>query len=546
MEDNMSSNVLDDLKYVKKGDLEALNRILISKKLGEADIKNSFSIATSIRKCDGLSWYWEELLKKFSDFCLNEKIINKSGFSKLLGDINDEFQYAINSLGEKNYSDIELLGRKLFTIISVGTNNCNLKDEDYFNLLNKILTSNLYWENYDFIRVLFENEKMKQNPIKRNVAFDVALNKKIDVMTMNCNLYPNVWSVLTNSDLLSMDNDTYKKSVEIAVVNIWSYVLDVAMRQDNLTSLKKKIVIDYYSEILEDYLQKYKFVSIDVLQKHSQDLIFSVVYSDRLASMDDKTYAKTLEEIKECNKPLSYTKVLVNDDINEEQRSIALDMIKEGEVRKHKYSDDYPTSDYKLPVALAAISPVLTTFSIDEYRKLLSLVDFYCQKAEDIYFEEGDLNKSSLYLNYGQTIVNFLNSPILFGQNVPRLLMVIDEITSSQNKFLIGEITSFCSNLNSAYYNDFEYKKIIELIKSNDQNLYDLVPLFTNNNVPFMDDKAQLFMLISDDSDVIKDQIKDLNKQGSYNMKMYHIFDGVDDKIVREINDGIDIKVKRR
>ena len=526
-------------KYIGENDLIALNQILTSKKLDVSDIKNAFAIATSLKKYSDIGWYWDNIIKEFSQFCSNDQIINKSGFSQLLSNINSEFQRVINSEKERNNDGLDLLVRKIFTIISVGTENVDLKDNEYFALLNRILASNVYWQNYDFIRELFKNGIMKNYPVKRGVALDVALNQKVDVMTMNSNLYPNIWSILTNLDVLSMDNDTYKKAIEIAIVNIQAYVLDVAMKQDNLTPDKKKVVIDYYFEILPNYLQKYYCATIEQVKEHVKSNIFNVVYSDRLASMDIETYTSTLEEIKKCNKPLSYTKVLASDTINEEQRNIALEMIKQGEVRKHEDYPmyDYKSYDYKSLVALAAISPILATFPTDKYKKMLSLVDSYCQKAEEVYHAEDNFYKWSLISNYGRGITKLLNNYTLFSQNIPRLLMAIGKITFADNRNQIEDITSFCDNENSAYYTDDEYRRVLELIKNEkDGKAYLLVSLFTNKNVPFMEDKTSLFAIaISGDETAIKTKIEELNSQGQYNMNMYRIFNDVDEDTIRQI-----------
>ena len=214
-----------------------------------------------------------------------------------------------------------------------------------------------------------------------------------------------------------------------------------------------------------------------------------------------------------------------------------LEMIKQGEVRKHKYAEDYPTYDYKSLVALAAISPILATFPTDEYKKMLSLVDSYCQKAEDVYHAEDNFYKWSLISNYGRGITNLLNNYTLFSQNIPRLLMAIGEITFADNRNQIEDITSFCDNENSAYYTDDEYRRVLELIKNEkDGKAYLLVSLFTNKNVPFMEDKTSLFAIaISGDETAIKTKIEELNSQGQYNMNMYRIFNDVDEDTIRQI-----------
>ena len=563
----MTSTIESFKKYISEDDLTALNQILTSKKLSISDMKTFFSIVTSIKKSSSVGWYWDSIVKEFSDFCSNEQIINKSGFSQLLSDINREFQSVINfekennrsdfqsdsnSKKKSNRSDLDLLARKVVTIISVGTENADLKDDEYFDLLNRILVSNAYWENYDFIRVLFKNEILKKNTNKRDIALDVILNKKATFYTVGngCSFMSDVMGIITNDDVLSMDDETFRKSVELAIENIQSYVLNIAMQKENLTPSKKKIVIDYYYDILEKYLQKYSMVTREKANEHAKSSLFSVVYCDRLALMEDEEFIKALEGIKKCNKPISYSKVVSSSDISEEQRNIAFEMIRQGEVRKHQYADDYPTHDYKASVAKAAISPVLATFPIDEYKKMLSLVDSYCQKAEDVYHREDNIYKWSLFSSYGQGVTTLLNNSTLFSHNIPRLLMAIDEITSAESEYLMTKIIDFCSNDNSAYYTDNEYQKVLELIKKayaeEDEKQYVLVSLFTNQNVPFMEDKTPLFTIaISGDKEAIKEQTKELNSQGQYNMNLYRIFNGIDEDTIRQISSEPRMVVKK-
>ena len=139
-------------KYIGEDDLIALNQVLTSKKLDVSDIKNAFAIATSLKKYSDIGWYWDNIIKEFSQFCSNDQIINKSGFSQLLSNINSEFQRVINSEKERNSDGLDLLARKILTIISVGTENSDLKDDEYFTFLNKDNIKSNYWTSASNLR----------------------------------------------------------------------------------------------------------------------------------------------------------------------------------------------------------------------------------------------------------------------------------------------------------------------------------------------------------------------------------------------------------
>ena len=139
----------------------------------------------------------------------------------------------------------------------------DLNDPDFINILNGILSEKLKYNNYQFICELCQNKNVKNNLQKRNIALEVALNKEVDIMTTNSNLYPHAVNVLGDKDILSLDSTTYRKVVSTAIVNIQAYPLYIALKQENLTPKKKKAIIDYYYEILDKHLQKYLFVDIN-------------------------------------------------------------------------------------------------------------------------------------------------------------------------------------------------------------------------------------------------------------------------------------------
>lgn len=276
-------------------------------------------------------------IKQLHELLKNEKIINNKSLLQVLSGFINEFNKN-NLFTNINYEQKNLLQDKIKTIITVIMSSPNLEtdlnDPDFINILNGILSEKLKYHNYQFICELCQNENVKNNLKKRNIALEVALNKEVDIMTINSNLYPHALNVLGDKDILLLDNATYRKVVSTVIVNIQAYPLYIALKQENLTPKKKKAIIDYYYKILDKHLQKYMFVDINEIKKKSQLPIFSVVYCNRLLSMSDDNYVKTLNQIRLCNKQLSYAVVLSSDSINEEQLEIALELISKGQQKK--------------------------------------------------------------------------------------------------------------------------------------------------------------------------------------------------------------------
>ena len=496
-------------------------------------------------------------IKEFYELCKNGKIINNNSFLQLLSRIINECQR--QDLYNQGGQIRDLLGYKINAILTVIYNTPNLEehldDIDFINILNGILTEKIEWRNYDFICKLCRNEVIKNNYQKRNIAIEVALNQEVDIMTLNSNLYPHALEVLADKDVLSFDNATYRKVVSTAIVNIHAYPLYIALKQENLTPKKKKAIIDYYYEILDKYLQKYMFVDINTIKKKAQTEIFSVVYCNRLLSMTDDDYVKTLKKIRQCNKPLSYTVVLLSNSINEEQLSIALELISKGPAEKISEYNRYPEVDYKYQLAKIAISPVLTKLPIEEYKKFIILINSYCEQYERLY-ENKEYDKCQIiYSKINQIVTLFYNST-LYEKNIERLLIAIDEIISADDsRHLIEQIGKFCNHNNSAYYSDSEYKTIINLMKQEDLNskktqnwdkFFSLVEYFTNKNIPFTEDKRSLFGLFKMyTGEEIKKQTKVMNNQGQYNMNIYRIFNGVSQDIISQVTDNQNIYIRK-
>ena len=497
-------------------------------------------------------------LKQLHELLKNEKIINNKSLLQVLSSFITECNKK-NLFTNIDYEQRNLLQDKIKTIITVIMESPNLEtdlnDPDFINILNGIISEKLKYNNYQFICELCQNKNVKNNLQKRNIALEVALNKEVDIMTTNSNLYPHAVNVLGDKDILSLDSATYRKVVSTAIVNIQAYPLYIALKQENLTPKKKKAIIDYYYEILDKYLQKYLFVDINEIKKKSQTPIFSVVYCNRLLSMSDDNYVKTLKQIRLCNKPLSYAVVLSSDSINEEQLEIALELISKGPAEKISEYNRYPEADYKYQVARIAISPVLTKLPKEAYKKFITLINSYCEQC-NILNENKEFDKWQIIYSKIDQIVSLFYNQTLYEKNIERLLIAVDEIISADdNRYLIEQIGKFCNHNNSAYYNNYEYKMVIYLLKhqyliskkeKNFDKFYNLVDYFTNKNIPFIENKRSLFDTFTMyTAEEIKKQTEIMNNQGQYNINIYRIFNGIDQTIIGTVTDNKNIYIRK-
>lgn len=492
-------------------------------------------------------------LKQLHELLKNEKIINNKSLLQVLSSFINECNKN-NLFTNINYEQRNLLQDKIKTTITVIMSSPNLEtdlnDPDFINILNGILIKKPKYNNYQFICELCQNENVKNNIQKRNIALEVALNQEVDIMTTNSNLCSHAVNVLADKDILLLGNATYRKVVSTVIVNIQSYPLYIALKQENLTPKKKKAIIDYYYEILDMHLPKYMFVDINEIKRKSQTPIFSVVYCNRLLSMTDDIYVKTLKQIRQCNKPLSYAVVLSSGSINEEQLEIALELISKGPAEKINKYNRYPEVDYKYQVARIAISPVLTKLPIEAYKKFITLINSYCEQCNK------EFDKWQIIYTKINQIVSLFYKSTLYEKNIERLLIAVDDIISADDYgYLIEQIGKFCNHNNSAYYNNYEYKMVIDLLKqqyliSKKEKSFDkfnnLVDYFTNKNIPFIENKRSLFDTFTIyTGEEIKKQTEIMNNQGQYNINIYRIFRGIDQTVIGTVTDKKNIYIRK-
>ena len=515
--------------YISKKDLESLNKIIVNDKISISDRKKILFILTYIKDYDT---YKKEVLNDFEEFCSDEQVTNRQSFKELIDNMYHELENMIRKGSKKE--DLNLFTKKVSTVVAIGKENLHLEDKKYLKLLNKILMSNIDIDNYELIKVLYSNEIMKQYEEKRIVALEVLFEKTVNYLISDEDLNLIVKQTLTNEDILTLDNDTYRKTVEMVITHVQAYVLNLAINKD-LTQEKKKAIIDYYYSVLSKYLPKSMYIEEGKVVEYSKQNIFSVVYNDKLIKMNDESYKQTLENIKESQSPISYVEILMSN-IADEYKNIALDIIESG--KKTNY-------DYKELVKDFAVSPVLSKLSLDDYKRLLLSINNFCSQIGKV----NNNGKRMLYVQIIKKMSELFNNTELFINNTPRLLLAIELVMTNINANQFDSIIKFCNSQNSIYYTDSQYRRIVDIITKCSKYGYQselLLELFTNKNVPFMKDKSSLFETArNQDFNAIKDMIIELNIQGNFNNNMYSIFSGLDEDITKEFSEAYGLKVKK-
>lgn len=509
---------------IRKNDLSNLNRLLINKDINISDKETAFNIAVFLIDKD------EYYLDSFINFCLdNRQIINNELFSMLLTKIKNLFD-----------NDEELLSDKIYTISVVGLNDNKLSNEEYFSLLTRILFSNIEENKLYFLRGLFKNKILKENIIKRNIICELILSNKINVQ--DCS---NIFDVMTNEDVLKLDDDNYSK-LFISVINgndKLNYLFIELFNNKELT-LSKKINAVSYLDKVKEYLDKYSYDRLKLVLKSNEINLFNIVYCDRLLNLNDRDYEITINNLSNSNKPLSYVKVLGCSNISKEQREYALTLINQGEVNVDKYLKNNFKTDYKDDVAEAAISPVLLNAPIDLYKNILSMINEWCNYLGEIY----STSKIDSRIDFGTIstcTVGLLKIPELYDNNYDRLIYTINKLISvKSNKKLVNDIFLFASNPISKCYIDIEYELIIKLIiLYYEKGMSSIIKdLFINANVLYMDfnDRSILFNIAkSMDKDKILELRDELEKKGNYSFNTSYIFNGVDENTYKLIMPNI-------
>lgn len=199
-------------------------------------------------------------------------------------------------------------------------------------------------------------------------------------------------------------------------------------------------------------------------------------------------------EVNDNNKNLK--ELLFNNNINQEQQQCALKII----------NSTFKGENIEL-VVNAAISPVLCELPIIEYELILKIINDYNR-----YSQNQNISISKLYNLIANGLVKILYNQESFKDNIDRLVLTINEIVSC-NVNLVNPVVNFCANENSVYYTEEEYRNIIYYIKYL-ENPELISNIFTNENVPFIEDKDCLFSLSKEEESIIKLKTEELNKEG--------------------------------
>lgn len=564
-----------------------LNEILVSNRFNIVEKRYILFITNFLKE----NTYIDEKLEtnfliNFLDFILNNEIYSK--FELFLVDLLYIICVSINEANCRvrlKESDIEKLiikcnsvltnemlevndiGRlklKINTITGISNVVSKIKKLDnrkYYKLLNKILVSDINVNNYFFIVELFNIDKL--NKEKKEIILNYLLNNKININ----NNY--ILDILSNDAVLKINVDKYKKLVKTLFtldekeINIYYSILN----SEYLSLNRKIILLDYLKIMLLDKVKN--TYSLDKVIREELNM-FNVVYSNYFKSLNDDEFKYYLDEIISSNKPMSYIKVLTDTSLDDEKKNYALSLINEGEIIKN----DNKSNDYKENVSLAAISPLLKALDINEYKRILSIINkcsnsFYSLEKER-YKDKNKLIDDRIILNdIAKGICMMLYKKELYINNMDRLYYTID-ILLGINKSYYNEVISFATNTKSLYYTDIEYKRILKLIEKayNNDRLYDyyisscslytdgdyikknkaissldsregsklIVDLFTNDYVRVMEDKSMLFEVAEngDKGSIIK-LINELNKQSNYDRNINSILSGVDENTYKII-----------
>jgi len=526
-------------KNISMDDLESLNLLLSNDILNLYDKKNAFFIANFI--IDNKNIDEEvELLRKFVVFCLSEKINKKNIFSPLLFSISEKINLILKDR-VVNKEKVNLLVNQLFTMVSVGISNFDLSEKDFSDVMIKILNSKTTINNYRFIRSLYEDGVIGNNIDKRNMVFRRILSNEVELLESYNSL---ILKVLANKDILNFDNDNYMKLLDI-LFNSDKKQLDLLcyiMELECLTLSKKNILMYYYKYMMDKYLDRYSYRDVESLLEQDDVNINNIVFCNQLISMDDSEYLATLMEIVNCSDASLYVKILVNSNLDKEQRNFALSLI-----NQKKVGIDDVRKDNKIEIVNAVNSAVLVTYPIYDYIKILSQLNYLVEGLVDME-KSKKIDNRILYGAIIRGMVRLLNCPKLYSKNINRFYKTIKMLFSVEtSEYLINELVEFACNDMSYYYSDSEYLEALKLVRdSYEQGLYIVIrKLFENANVPYMDDKTLIFEFArSNDKFKIEELTRKLNEEGYYKNNINGIFSGVNDSMIKIIGANI-LKIRK-
>ena len=520
-------------KYFNKETLIKINTILKNEKLNDEQKKKLINILAFLSDGSSLG---DDIYDLVISFCSDEENINNKYFDELLDTIN----------GLIKGSRDDKLASRVKTILHGSKSKLDLPINKYYLLLISILSMKKFeydYDNHEIISNLLDNP-IEGYPERTKQAIEIALDNEVSILSLSDSDGWNrgdstlkfINSILRNKTVLELDNTYFEKAVKIAYNNIQAGVLDKAINTEGLTEEKIKAIIDYYYVILNKYLQLYFSCGNDTVDKDGENIVYSVVISDKFMKMDDETYKNTLEKIKKSNVPFSLARALSSDELTTEQQKILLDVLEGVTVVESENFIKGRKVDYKNPVVEAAMSPVLRAQLNDEYARILKIIDKYSIDLElNFQSKKYDSKKSDLLSYKIWGIINLLNQES-FIENYELFNYLLDKVISSdQSK--IKAACEFASNEFVKYYSDYEITRIFNMILDS-QRYWTMRSLFTNKNVPYMSimEKMHLFAVAeTDDEEKMEKLIEKLNEEGEYNNNKYAILDGVNDKLIKKL-----------
>lgn len=547
---NLSDEVISNIKKILKKNTISIN-----------DKKYILYIVDFL--CDN------DIINKFLLLCLDNKLLNKAGITVLLNSICMKIQDTLKK--ENSKEEIDKLKEKIKTIILVSNGLLNYKDNRFIKILIKILNSNLIDKiNYEFIIDLSLRDTSCYDFEKIKLLIDYILNNKIRNYKEDSSY--NVFDILLNDSVLKLDNDTFLDVIKITLTKekIHNDIIGSLITLDTLSIEKKKTIISYLSIMFNKGLIKSYCYSKNI---DSSDVnIYSILFNEFLISLNDEDYKNTLRTIIKSNKPNSYVKVLANNDISNIKNLFALDLINQDE---EGVNDLERGEDYKCCVAMSAISPVLINASLNDYIKILDIVNECCLRFEElekeIKYNKVKIDKRIKNAYVAKSIVRLLQCPNIYSNNLDRLYKIIDYIIKLDDKrYLVENIIDFCVSPISVYYTDEEIFKIFSLMEAlytkdsiyNKNRLirYSFDPMneflanrefieqinklsslsgpdgvrilrnfFANLYVPFMEDRNILFKLVEEDLYTLEKITHSYNEKGNYLMNKNRILNDIDE-----------------
>ena len=544
----MNYNIEKNLKTsINKDDLIKLNALLTSNNLELCDKKHAFIIANFLK--DNTNLYDEKTswTSYFISLCLNKKFNTKNEFFPLLFSLSNQIN-EVTSNKDTDNTAIALAANKIITIIFIITQELNANNNDkYINQLTKILYSNVDNKNYDFIRNLYSNNYFTKYLEKRSVILEKLLASNNKTLKLEPNKYKEILDILASKDILQLDNISYSQIVESLIfgnkkqIFLYSNIL----KNNKLSKTKKYLVLKYYNHMIDRYLDKCSIDKIKTLLENKEENVDNIVYLDNVITMNDDDYLNYLNMIIASNNTNSYVKIIAASNITEEQKTIAIDLINQDKFNRN--ANDIK-ADYKDLVAKAAISPVLTSYPIEDYIRLLTQINYWCDTLQELYCSL-KIDNRILFASIASGVVTMLERPNLYKDNIQRLYMTIDILLSIDfSEKLIKQLTLFAANEMTIYYTDEDYKKVLELIIELDKNNLSSpgVNLFTNTNIPYMRDKSLLFEIAKKaNKKEIEETTKRLNEEGNYHTNITAIFNNVDPRVKEFIIGPTISKIKR-